>query len=57
MGADDRAKNALENAEGKVKEAAGRATDDDTLVAEGKVDQAKAKVKDAAEDVKDTFRR
>ncbi len=57
MGADDRAKNALENAEGKVKEAAGRATDDDKLVAEGKVDQAKAKVKDAAEDVKDTFRR
>lgn len=57
MGLDDRAKNALENAEGKVKEAAGKATDDERLEAEGKLDQAKAKVKDAAEDVKDRLHR
>jgi len=60
MGTDDRARNAVENAKGKVKEAAGHATDDDELVAKGKADQAKAHVKDAVEDVKDagdTFRR
>jgi len=56
MGAQDKAKHALENAEGQMKEAAGHATDDERLVAEGKVDQAKAHVKDAAEDVKDIFK-
>lgn len=48
MGADDKAKNAVENAKGKVKEAAGHVTDDDKLVAKGKAEQAKAHVKDAA---------
>lgn len=60
MGADDRAKHAVENAKGKVKEAAGHATDDEKLVAKGKAEQAGAHVKDAVEDVKDagkTFRR
>jgi uncharacterized protein YjbJ (UPF0337 family) len=57
MGADDKTKNALENAGGKIKEAGGRVTGDDKLVAEGKSDQTKAKLKDAGEDVKDAFRR
>lgn len=56
MGAEEKAKHALENAEGQIKEAAGHATDDEKLVAEGKVDQAKARVKDAADDVKDIFK-
>lgn len=56
MSAQDKAKHAAEEAAGKVKEAAGRLTDDDRLVAEGKTDQAKATVKKAAEDVKDIFR-
>lgn len=53
MGADDKAKNIVENAKGKVKETAGHVTDDDKLVAKGKAEQAKAHVKDAVEDVKD----
>ncbi len=60
MGADDRAQNAVDNAKGKVKEAAGHVTDDDKLVAKGKAEQAEAHIKDAVEDVKDaadTFRR
>jgi uncharacterized protein YjbJ (UPF0337 family) len=57
MGADDKAKNAVENAEGKIKEAGGHVTGDDKLVADGKSDQTKAKLKDAGEDVKDAFRR
>jgi uncharacterized protein YjbJ (UPF0337 family) len=57
MGADDRVRNAAQQAGGKIKEAAGHATDDDKLVAEGKADQATAKIKDKAEDVKDVFRK
>ncbi|WP_291751999.1 CsbD family protein [Cellulomonas sp. 73-92] len=38
-----------------MKEAAGHATDDEKLVAEGKTDQAKASLKDQVEDVKDVF--
>ena len=56
MSAEDKAKNAAQDATGKLKEAAGHLTDDDKLVAEGKTDQAKAQVKRAAEDVKDVFR-
>lgn len=57
MGTDDRMKNAAEMAKGKVKEAAGDLTDDERLEAEGKLDQAQAKVKDVAEDVKEHFDR
>lgn len=38
---------------GKAKEAAGKAADDENLENEGKRDQAKASVKDAANKVKD----
>ncbi|WP_075205211.1 CsbD family protein [Leucobacter musarum] len=55
MGLDDKIKNAAQDLTGKAKEAIGNATDNDKLAAEGKADQAKAQVKKAAEDVKDTF--
>lgn len=55
MGLDDKIKNAAQDLTGKAKEAIGNATDNDKLAAEGKADQAKAQVKQAAEDVKDTF--
>jgi uncharacterized protein YjbJ (UPF0337 family) len=56
MGVDDRMKNAAEDLGGKAKEATGKMTDDERLEAEGKVDQAKADLKNAAEDVKDAFK-
>ena len=48
--------NTGEDLKGKAKEAAGKVTDDERLEAEGKMDQAKADMKNAAEDVKDAFR-
>lgn len=56
MGIDDRIENQAEDMGGKMKEAAGKATDDERLEREGKRDQAKADLKDAAEDVKDAFK-
>lgn len=56
MGAGDKIENAAEDFKGKSKEAAGHATDNDKLVAEGKGDQAKAAVKDGAENVKDAVK-
>ena len=56
MALDDKIKNAAENLAGKAKEAVGKATDNDSLEAEGKADQAKAQVKQTGEDVKDVFR-
>ena len=49
----DRLSNAAQDAKGKVKEGAGKATDDEQLEAEGKVDQTKADAKDKVEDAKD----
>ena len=56
MGADDKLKNASENAGGKIKEMAGKVTDNERLEAEGKADQSKADVKQAGEKVKDAFK-
>jgi uncharacterized protein YjbJ (UPF0337 family) len=56
MGNLDKAKNAAQRAKGKVKETAGRATGDGRLRRKGQADQAKAKVKQAGEKVKDAFR-
>ena len=56
MSAADKIKNAAQEAVGKGKEAVGKATDNDKLVAEGQADQAKAGVKKAGEDVKDAFK-
>ena len=51
----------VDDAKGRVKEAAGDLTDDDGLKREGKIDQATGKVKDtvddAADKVKDTIGR
>jgi uncharacterized protein YjbJ (UPF0337 family) len=43
----------LDDAKGRVKEAAGDLTDDHSLKNEGKVDRATGTVKDAVEDVSD----
>jgi uncharacterized protein YjbJ (UPF0337 family) len=56
MGLSDKIENASEDMQGKAKEAAGKATDDEQLEAEGKVDQSKADLKQAGEKVKDAFR-
>ncbi len=56
MGIMDKAKNAVEDATGKAKEATGKATDDEQLEAEGKGDQTSAEVKKVGEDVKDVFK-
>ncbi|VXC25240.1 CsbD family protein [Aeromicrobium sp. 9AM] len=56
MGLDDKLSNAAEDAKGKAKEAVGGATDDEELERQGKGDQAKADLKDAAENVKDAFK-
>lgn len=55
MGIADKAKHATEDAIGHVKEGVGKATDNEDLEREGRIDQAKADVKKAADDVKDTF--
>jgi uncharacterized protein YjbJ (UPF0337 family) len=57
MGFDDKIDNASEDVAGKVKEAAGKVTDDERLEAEGKMDQTKADLKQAAEKAKDAFDR
>ncbi|MBM0240056.1 CsbD family protein [Micromonospora sp. ATA32] len=56
MGIDDKIDNASENAAGKVKEGVGRAADDERLEAEGRNDQAGAKLKQAGEKIKDAFK-
>ena len=43
----------VDEAKGRIKEAAGDLTDDKDLKREGKIDQAKSKVKDAADSVMD----
>jgi uncharacterized protein YjbJ (UPF0337 family) len=57
MGAGDKIQNAAENLGGKSKEAAGKATNDPALEAEGKGDQVKADLKQAGEKVKDAFKK
>ena len=56
MGLDDKIGNAAEKLGGKGKEAAGEATGDDRLKAEGQTDQAKGDLKQAGEKVKDAFK-
>jgi uncharacterized protein YjbJ (UPF0337 family) len=56
MGADDKLKNKGEEMSGKVKEATGTVPDDESLEAEGKMDQSKADLKQAGEKVKDAFK-
>lgn len=56
MGLDDKISNAAEDAKGKMKEASGKATDDESLEAEGKGDQTKSDIKSAGENIKDAFK-
>ena len=51
----DKAKNAVEDVEGKAKEALGKISGDHSTEREGKKDQAKSDLKDAGEKVKDAF--
>jgi uncharacterized protein YjbJ (UPF0337 family) len=55
MGTDDKLENVADEKIGEAKEAMGKATDDDDLEAEGKLDQTKADLKQAGEKVKDAF--
>ncbi len=57
MGTDDKMKNAAQGVEGDIKAAAGRATGDKGLEAEGKKDQVAADLKQAGEKIKDAFKR
>jgi uncharacterized protein YjbJ (UPF0337 family) len=57
MGFRDKAKNAAQNAAGKGKEAAGKATGDKDLQDEGKADQGESSLKKAGENVKDAFKK
>ncbi|HEX6344415.1 CsbD family protein [Umezawaea sp.] len=56
MGLDDKIDAKAEELKGHAKEGVGRATDDEQLEAEGKGDQAKGNLKQAAEKVKDVFK-
>jgi uncharacterized protein YjbJ (UPF0337 family) len=56
MGLDDKIDNAAEDMKGKAKEAAGKATDDERMEAEGKGDQISSDIKGAGEKVKDAFK-
>lgn len=56
MSGTDKAKNAVQDAAGKAKEAVGKVSGDKDTEAEGKADQSKADVKNAGEKVKDAFK-
>ncbi len=56
MGLDDKIRNAGEELGGKAKEAAGKATGNERLEAEGQADQTKADLKQAGEKAKDAFK-
>jgi uncharacterized protein YjbJ (UPF0337 family) len=56
MGADDKIDNKAEQLKGKVKEGVGRTTDDESLEAEGRADQASGNLKQAGEKIKDVFK-
>ena len=56
MGLSDKIQNAAEGAEGKAKQTTGKATGDEQLESEGRIDQVKSDLKKAAEKVKDAFK-
>ncbi|MEM8771311.1 MAG: CsbD family protein [Pseudomonadota bacterium] len=49
-------KGAAKEAEGKVKETIGEATDDSSMKAKGKIDQAEGEARKKAGDVKDSLK-
>ena len=56
MGLGDKIENMKDDLTGKGKEATGKATDNERLEAEGRVDQSEADMKQAGEKVKDAFK-
>jgi uncharacterized protein YjbJ (UPF0337 family) len=56
MGLDDKMENMKDKVTGQGKEAAGKATDNERLEAEGRADQSAADIKQAGEKVKDAFK-
>jgi len=56
MSTEDKIKNAAQDARGKAKEATGTVTGNDSLEAEGKLDQTKADLKQSGEKVKDALK-
>jgi len=56
MGHDDRTANKIEELGGKAKETIGAATGDRSLERQGRMDQFKANLKQAAQKVKDAFK-
>lgn len=52
----NKTRNKSQELKGQVKEATGRVTGDRSLEAEGRADQTRANLKQAAEKVKDAFR-
>lgn len=57
MATTDKAKNSSQEAKGKLKQAAGKATGNKDLRAKGKADQTKANLKQAGEKVKDALKK
>jgi uncharacterized protein YjbJ (UPF0337 family) len=57
MSMKDKLDNTSQELSGKAKEAAGRATDDERLEAEGRTEQMAADLKQAGEKVKDVVKR
>jgi len=57
MGADDKISNKAEELKGRAKEAVGDATGNEQWQAEGRAERAKGDLKQAAEKVKDAFRK
>jgi uncharacterized protein YjbJ (UPF0337 family) len=56
MGATDKVKNTAQSAKGSAKEAAGKATGNRDLEAEGVMDKTAGSLKQAGEKVKDAFK-
>ena len=56
MGFDDKVDHTVDEMRGKAKEGLGKASDDEELAAEGRGEQTKADLGQAAEKVKDAFK-
>ena len=57
MATEDKAANKVTEIKGKAKEGLGKATGDEEMEAEGQTDQVKGNLKQAAEKVKDAFKK
>jgi uncharacterized protein YjbJ (UPF0337 family) len=57
MGAENKAANKVTETKGKIKKKAGQATGDTGLEAEGRAEETKGNLKQAAEKLKDAFKK